>query len=74
MSNKATPLVQRMIGEATMKYAFQEFQQATQLLLEEKQVPYRTRKVPLNNYAASPSAPWKEKSLLFRHFRVFSIR
>ena len=34
MANKATPLVQRMLGEATMKYAYREFQQAATLLLE----------------------------------------
>ena len=32
--SKANPVVQRMIGEATMKYAYREFQQAIQILLE----------------------------------------
>ena len=33
-TTKADPHVQRMIGEATMMYAYREFQQAIQLLLE----------------------------------------
>ena len=33
-SSKATPIVQKMIGEATMKFAYREFQQAIALLLE----------------------------------------